>query len=799
MKCTHCQLPVQQAYTIAGDKKAIFCCLGCRSVYQILNQQGLAQHYYQLKSSDLQLSQMTPARFADKSNLYHHLDDKEFQKDHTIQSKQLNKALFYIEGIHCVACLWLLENLPKVLPAIKKSQLDLGRNLLELSYQPEFPLSQIAQCIHQWGYRPFPIAFNQKNQQVIEFKKKEEKKTLIRIGVAGFCAGNIMLYAVSHYGGAEYEYATVFNWVSYTLALPIFFFSAIPFYQSAWSRLSQKKISIDTPIAIALITGFIHGSFNFFNDIYHNYFDTLSILVFLLLLSRYLVKKMSERGLERSLLSSYFQNQSILKRNEQGEYTATASQYLKKEDIILFKPQQIAPADLLILQGTTQINTATLTGEPFPKTVQQGDHIQAGSENTGSEIKAKVIARMQESVWGQTLKQIESSWGNKNLLHHTLDLIAQRLISVVLIISALIIFYFYWRSDLFTGLERSLSLIIITCPCALGLIAPLVNIRALKQATSYGILIKDESSLEKIQQIQAIAFDKTGTITTGQLKVLNWPSQMTEEEQLKIANCVYHLEKKSHHPIALALKEICLFYFPQVEKMPSPFQEHKEVLSQGVFAQMGSSNYSLTSSTEVGVSELCLKIDFKCDDQILWTFELEDSLFHDSIDGLKRLKNQYQLHILSGDSKQRVQALAKRVGINQELAHYQLSPQQKANFIEQNNPILMVGDGANDGLALLKSHVSIAVNGSAEIGLKAADIYLTQPGIQSILDLISIANKAQKAIRSNLYFTLSYNLLGISAALFGLVTPLVAAIVMPISSLSVFLFTFSLSFSKKNY
>lgn len=807
--CEHCSLPITAPYAleVSGETK-VFCCLGCRSVYQVLTSQGM-DYYYELKAQGASFRPPSPARGSEDYQRYQYFNQAEFQKDYLENLGETKRLKLYLEGVHCQACLWLLENLPQHLEWVVEARLDLSKSIIQLTFlaSGQEKLSQIPSLIHSWGYRPHPLTPAGESQTLQDLGLKEERRMLTRIGVAGFGAGNIMIYAVSIYGGADGHYAKFFGLITLLLALPVLCYSAIPFYRSAIGYLKAGKISIDLPIAFALIVGGIHGAWNALKGIPHNYFDTLTILVFLLLFSRYAVKRMGQTGLDRNLASNFFRAKTLLRQTPQGEFEEISAEYARKGDIIKVKSGDTLAIDGNIIQGESMLNCSVLTGEPLPQAVRKNDLVYSGSVNQGQELLIKVSAVGEKTKWGETLKKIENMGGEKAGIVRQMDKVAQRLVLIVFTLSAILLITFYLQGDLSEGAKRALALIIITCPCALGLATPLAMARGLAQTAFEGIIVKSEEVLERLSKIKKVFLDKTGTITQGVLEIELMEREDDVKEKLKhyfpnhpapLFSLIHELEADSQHPLARALLRYAERKGPQ--SFPHlKLEQRKEVFGQGPSAKKNNLTWSIgRSQTETECEDpLSLSVDLSVQhpngkNEKIASFRAQDSLSPKAAVELKTLQNLTggsALTILTGDKKKRAEALAEELKKEQKNLNLEvlaeLTPEEKFKAIEKEPQSLMIGDGANDALAFSKAMVGMAVFGSADLGLRTADIFLTRPGLSLASRAVFLSQKTLKLVKRNITFSICYNIVGASAAVLGYVSPLWAAIFMPLSSLTV--------------
>lgn len=767
--CTHCDEEAVIALFNDDDieKKDPFCCNGCKTVYNILHDKGL-DDYYQIKNNSKAYKRRSPVEV--KNEKYNYLDNDDFLNEYSYANKDGLRTLeFYLEGIHCLACLWLVEKMPEFLEDVEVSRLDMGKSVASISIKPSGHFANIARELNNLGYRPHPL---KRNEETIALKQKEDHKALIRIGIAGAGAANTMLFADFLYGGADGAYAHWFSLSTVVLSLPVLLYSAFPFYQNAWNAIKTKTVSIDVPIAIALIFGMCFGFYNLINGINHNYLDSLTDLVFFLLLSRYFLKKVQEKGLSANDLNFFYQSTSVLKK-EGEEFIEIHPKYLKINDLIKVKANEIIPADGVIVSGESMLNNSLLTGESLPQKVKVGDKIFSGTQNIDNELIIQIEATDKNSRIGKILKQVEDGWIQKAQIVELTNKISKYFIYTTFILAGILFSYLFLQGRINDAFSRSLTLLIVTCPCALALATPLALTSTLSKASKKGIIIKNDEVIEKLSKVTSVFLDKTGTITYGNLKVQNF--KKTSQSSLPLFDIIATLEQKSLHPVAKALRE---FATENGATQLLPMENYIEILGVGVSALIDQHFYKIKNWKLLQ------------DQQEIASFELSDQIRKDSkaaIDSLKFLEITPKM--ISGDNADIVNKIAKEANLDQENIWANVSPEKKLNLIENSTNAIMVGDGANDAMALSKSFVGVAVHGSMDISLRSADVYLTTPGISPLVDLVIISRETMKVIYRNLTISLIYNCFSVIAAYNGFITPFIAAVIMPISSLTILLST----------
>ena len=769
--CLHCNELIK---TPIYSEDKVFCCTGCQTVHHALQSGGLLE-YYKVRDRLGITDNLTPTTKVKDDFSY--MNEPQFEEEFIVSNENSNQLKFYVEGIHCLACIWLLEKLPNINSQIIGARINLSNSILDLTIRKNANLELIANQVSDLGYRPHVIKSESEAQKL---QQSEEHTKLIRIGVAGACSANIMLYAVAIYAGAGEEFSSLFGWVSFFLTMPVLLYSAIPFYQNSLSALRTRTLNIDIPISFAIILGTIFGFYNLLIGSNHYYFDSLAILVFLLLSSRLLVQKSIQKGLNSDGLASLFEQSSIKKWNTKtGQYEATHTKFIEVGDKLLVESTKTIPSDGISLSENSYLNNSLITGESRPVKVQANEQVFAGAVNLGQPLELRVEKLFDNSTLGKIISEVEKSADSKKRIQSVTDKISRYFIATVFTVSTLSFFYFLKTLGIDPAIERTLAIIIVSCPCALGLAAPLAIARSMNKARENGIIIKNDSSLEDIARIEDISFDKTGTLTDGDFRV---ESIDNEAALTPYKEVIYSLEECSNHPIAHAIQEWTLI------NSPIHLDHVQEVPSKGVTGQRDGISYSLFKSSTV--SEAKTAVDFLVDDKVISTIYLSDTLKKDSIELTSFLqKTGHSTHIVSGDNAKTVNLVASTLEIPLSNSHSGQTPESKAELISKKKQSVMVGDGANDAIAMKKATVSVAVSGAMDIGLRASDIYLTKDPLKNMIFLIKLAKLTNTSIKINLIISLIYNSIGVTLSILGFISPLGAAILMPLSSLSVVIAT----------
>jgi Cu2+-exporting ATPase/Cu+-exporting ATPase len=701
------------------------------------------------------------------------LDDPEFLEQYSWQTQEGRWMDFYVEGVHCAACVWLTEKIADIVDDVGFIRLNLGNSVATVRIHDQGSFSAVALELQKMGYRPHPI----KQDEQRGLQKRENRLLLMRLGVAGACAGNIMLLAVSLYGGANGGIADRFRWISLGLYVPVIFFSAVPFYKSAWISLRSKELSIDIPVVFGILLGSIVSVINLIQGDDRIYFDSLSALVFLLLSTRYLLKRTQQSALDFSRFLHFLTPMWVKKWNPSGQiYEEVRMDQLSAGDRVQVFPNECVPVDGRVVKGFSSLDCALLSGESQSERVAVGDRVFAGTLNLDAPLEIEVTQSGVNTRMGRILVSMEKLLTKKAAATVFADRVSRYFVSAVVILSgALIIFSFYnsWGDYL----NRALAIAIVTCPCTFALITPLAFSLTLGKLARGGVLVKGPDILEKLAGVKAVFFDKTGTLTFGALQVTHW------EVPDELSAAILAIESCSVHPIAKAMTQ---YLRNQVTGVIPQVEELKEKMGNGICGRVGGSWYELTRARDA--TSLSTEISILKDGLLVGRAVLSDQVRPESQKVVQLLKSlNLNLRILSGDHRGSVKQVADQVGIEFGSCIFEASPEKKNEVIKSYENTLMVGDGANDAIALAQADVGIAVHSSMELSLQAAGVFLKTPGIRSVYHLVVIARETLSVVQRNFWFSVVYNVIAGGFALAGKIDPLFAAVLMPMSALTVLL------------
>lgn len=735
-----------------------FCCQSCELLYAWFND-------HKKPVPELNLSKWS------------HYQNSEIEAQFNLAEVASNfkRFKFHIEGLQCSSCVHLLEDLPVFEEKILKSKINFSKSLLEIEISNEMNLAELSSIIESLGYKPTVFKEISEYEDAI---KQEELTELKKIGVAAVVAANEMLFAVPLYAGLKAELATVFKWISFVVFLPLLFYSASGFYKRAWSGLVTRRVSVDLMIVVALWGGFVLSTFSLATGREDLYFDSTASFIFLILSTRYLLKFHQNKFIKKDLFVDMFKDQvyEVIKKNR--SVYKVFSEIEQGEKVKLQQGQFLAfGAKLLSDKCLTDISF--LNGESLPHSYYVGDILQAGSRILSSSVELECVQISKDTQLSKTLNQIDMLAHDKNKYQTLTDVISHRLTVAVFSIAGL--YFLLTYSDLgYEAFKRSLALITIACPCAVAFGTPLAHHLGVRKALKKGFLIKAENVFEKISRVKKVIFDKTGTLTSSELKMVRtFPVHLDEETK----SIILALEKNSLHPVAIALKK------EWSDFSPVKLKRSNEIVGRGVEGEYEGIEYQLIKNHDEQNLNV-IQVDFRMNGVVKAYLFFEEILLPESRNVIADLyKKEFDVMLLSGDKRSRVLEIARQLAVRPAMVFSEQSFEDKANLVRQQNPCIFVGDGLNDLAALKQAEVSFAVRGPFEATLQVSDIYAPQKKLSAVVEIIQLAEKVQSTVNRNLLFAIFYNAVGGVLALMGFINPLVAAILMPISSLVITLHT----------
>lgn len=745
MPCMHCGTPTSEP-----DH---FCCGACRV---------LADLNWEPHPEDQRLQHW---------QIY---DSPDLRAEYNLSSSPERLRLhFFVEGLECSSCVHLLEKLPEYDPHIQSARVHFGDSELFIEADAQAQPGRIAALIESLGYHP---RFLRPRESAELLQDEQDRDFLRRLAVAGACAGNIMLLSVGVYGGAPMPWSRFLHGLSVLLFLPILFYSAVPFYRGAWSALTSRRINVDLPLVIAFCGGFVASLINLYQANDGIYLDSTAGFLFLILVSRWFLRRSHRRWLSPGSHRPW-STETVRWLGPDG-LIPRSSRQLNPGDLYELDPEQSLPVDSRLESPTALLDVSMMTGEAFPRVFQQGQKINSGFRVLEKGFRARALCRIEDSEMSRLMTRIERDSFFKSQKADLFDRTARLLLLAVLGLGLLLIALApLFGLDLRESFQRALSLWIVACPCALAFGGPLAYGMGLREATEKGIFIKSADVFDRLPKIRRIVFDKTGTLTEGKLHLVSMDPAEIPEAWKQI---ILGLEAQSQHPVAHAFREA----WRESAENPLPLSDVHEVIGSRVFGVYEGQVFGVKSGNPETAK---LEVLFCQDQKTLARFYFADILREETSEVLKVLKNRFQLQLLSGDSQARVDAVAQALKLPAHQCLGEQSPADKANFIQQSPGSMMIGDGANDAPALAAADIGIAVSGALEESFRSADVYLSHKGLKSLLELFRIGQQTRLRVQRSLTFALCYNILAGIAALLGWVNPLVAAVLMPLSSLVIIL------------
>ncbi|MCE1198309.1 MAG: heavy metal translocating P-type ATPase [Marinilabiliales bacterium] len=775
--CVHCGSDCGKDPVIQDNQR--FCCNGCSMVYQILQENKLTKYYTLEKSPGIRLEDLS------YDTKYAFLDKEEVQqKLFEFREGPVAKVTFYVPVIHCISCIWLLEHLNRLHPGILNSSVNFITKKVTITFQTsEISLRSLVELMVSIHYVPdISIQTLERNEG-----PKGNKALLYRIGVAGFVFGNVMLYSLPEYlnrAPLGESLGTFLYFMSYALLIPLVFYSGSDYLISAWQSLKRGIININLPIAIGILTLFLVTSYDVLTLKGPGYSDSLAGFLFFLLLGRWYQSKSYEALTFDRDYKSYFP--VAVSKIENENETSTMLEDIAEGDALLIRNKELIPADSILLSGTALIDYSFVTGESTTIRKEVGEFIYAGGRQTGGLITIQVQKSVKQShltqLWNQEEEKLR---GNRSIENLTDRLSAPFTLAILLIAIAGLVFWLY-KGDPASALKVFTSVLIVACPCALSMSLPFTLGSAMRLLGKKGIYLKNTSVIEKMVRIDTIVFDKTGTITKPDVSKVKFVGPALSDHELQ---SVYSIARQSTHPLSHAIARNYQQY------APLPTEGFIEIGGRGIFGtvdgvacKMGSMEYVNGSQAEE--QQNSSRVYLALDGMPKGYFTIENQYRDGFAPLMAEITGKFDIYLLSGDNDAEKEKLSRYIPVDKMFFNQQA--REKMAFIhqlqKQGRNVLMTGDGLNDAGAFLQSDVALSI---------ADDIYHFSPAGDAIVEatklgqlnrFIRFAHKSLRIVRISFAISFLYNLVGLSYALSGHLSPVVAAILMPISSISVVAF-----------
>jgi Cu2+-exporting ATPase len=795
--CFHCGLPIPLEaafHARLDDAERDFCCFGCQSVCSAIYEAGL-QGYYQRTPEGVLLA--PPPELPKDIEIY---DFDEVQQEFTTSSGDIRDIHLLVEGIHCAACVWLIERGLQRAPGVQSADVNLAAKRLHLRWDnSRSKLSDLIRALAKIGYAAVPYD-PESAEGVIQ---KSNRAMLYRLFFAGFAMMNMLWISIALYSGADHdEFRQFFHWVGLALATPTLLYSGYPFYRGALGGLRGGHLTMDMPIAIGLSVTY---AYSLYVTVTHSaigevYFDTVTNLIFVILIGRYLEGMFRHQAVSATKRLMELQPRVAIVMRD-GEEQMTPIRGVKLGDHVLIKPGYKVPVDGVVLEGRSAVDEAMLSGESVPVSKTAGAQVFAGTANTNGALLVEVRAQLQDTTLSRIIRLVEEAQSSKAPIQRLADAIVPWFVLVTLI-CATITFFIWNNHDFEIALMAATSVLIITCPCALGMATPMSIAVASGLGAKHGILVKNGLVLETLSKVTHFVFDKTGTLTEGKMSVaqVQVAAGCNERELLQFAAAV---ERYSEHSVAKAIVE-------------------ETELRQLMFRDLGADGFQATAglgvearvaghSVLLGSAEWLIRHGIELDEELqtraheletqamscvymaredkhVAIIALADKLRGDAQQMISELRAAgITLTLLTGDRRPVAEAVARQLGGMEVIA--EVLPQDKDQVIrrlQQSGAVVaMVGDGINDAPALIRADVGIALGSGTDVSVESADIVLMYNELDKVRQATQLSRRTLLTIKQNIGLSFVYNAIMVPLAMMARVNPLVAAISMPISSLIV--------------
>ena len=779
--CFHCGKEYTAKEEIQFDEKS-FCCVGCKTVYEIFSQNDLTC-YYDFQSAP----GATPLEINGK---YDFLDDEKIQsKLLEFQENTIYIVSLYIPHIHCSSCIWILENLQKLQKGISTSQVNFTQKKVRITYNSEQTnLKDIVYLLSSIGYEPYISLENYETGT-----NQIDRSLIYKLGIAFFCFGNIMLLSFPEYFEVDEfwinKYRNFFRTLIFFLSLPSFLYSASGYYISAYKSIKSKMLNIDIPIALGIIVMFVRSVIDITFDYGQGFFDSLTGLVFFMLLGKLFQQKTYDfLSFERDF-KSYFPI-AVTKINQNGEEAPCQIYDVEKGDRLIIRNQELIPVDGILISPKTALDYSFVTGEAIPIEKKSGDKVFAGGKQMGGIIEMEVLFTVSQSyltqLWSNDVFQKKIDQKHKSIT----DKVSQYFTPALLILAfgSLIFWLFinaYLAFNVFT------AVLIVACPCALALTAPFTLGNVLRIMGNHKLYLKNAQVIEQMAKVDTIVFDKTGTITSSLISTIEYTGKDLSEKEL--AN-IKSIVRNSNHPLSRKLYA----FLPQSKIVA--INSFEEIVGKGMLASVENSMYKIGSLHLLNLEleeDKNTKVHIEIDSEYKGYFAFN----HQYRKGLNTLfnkldKNNFKTVVLSGDNDGEKEYLQSVLPKNTTLVFNQ-KPEQKLEYIKklqnEGKNVMMVGDGLNDAGALAQSNIGIALSENVNVFSPACDGIMDASQFQKLFYNIQYAKNAMKTIYMSFVISLLYNSVGLAFALTGKLSPLFAAIIMPMSAITIVSFVTILS------
>lgn len=773
--CFHCGDQIQTI--IIFDNKS-FCCNGCKTVYDIFSENGLTS-YYDIQSAPGATPSSAEGKFDFLSN--ESIVDKLLE----FRDGDLQIISLYIPHIHCSSCIWVLENLHKLQEGVKVSQVNFPKKTARITFNASIvSLKELVEFLGRIGYEPY-ISLDDTEKA----EKKMDRSILYKLGVAGFCFGNVMFLSLPEYFESQEfwlnQYKWVFRWMMFVFSLPVVLYVSKDYYMSAFKGLRAGILNIDVPLALGIIVLFGRSTSEIIFDWGSGFFDSLTGLLFFLTLGKFFQHKTySFLSFERDY-KSYFPI-GITRIGTGGVEESVHVEDIQKGDRLLIRNHELIPVDGILIKGIGQIDYSFVTGESEAVPKESGQKLYAGGKQLTGMIEMEALRSVSQSyltkLWSSDVFQNDKQHGFTRLIDHI-----SKYFTIVLLLIAFSAMTYWLFIDVTTAINVFTAVLIIACPCALAMSTPFTLGNLLRIFGRKKFYLKNATVIEQLARADSIIFDKTGTITSNIKSSVEYDGlRLTQEEEALLKNTL----RASNHPLSRTLYELLR------DNDILTLDEYEEFVGKGMKVRYQNQKMKVGSADFVGHSQptapLNTSVHISANNEYKGRYIFHSQYREDVKQLFEQLAPQYHLEILSGDNEGEKPRLQKLLPLPTQM-RFNHKPDDKLRVIkelqEEGKKVIMVGDGLNDAGALMQSDVGIAVSENVNVFSPACDAILDASRFGSLYDFIKATKSGITVIKVSIILSFLYNVVGLSFAVTGNLSPVVAAILMPLSSVSIIAFT----------
>lgn len=801
LSCFHCGQAIPDGEVIfkpIDNEERSFCCHGCASVCEVIYEAGMESFYQRTPDGEL----LSPPPPPNKDIEF--FDYDEVQSQYVGELSDRREITLMSETIHCAACIWLIEHTLAKVDGILMASVNFTNKRIKVRWDnSKIKLSDIIKKLNSIGYDATPYDASSSESAY----RKANRDLLYRLGFAGFAMMNVTWFSVALYTGAseDQEYRNYFYWLQLIIATATLVYSGKPFFKGAVASLKAKSLGMDVSIALGLLTTYFYSLWVTVGDVAtgYAYYNTLIDFIFLLLIGRYLEAISKNKALDASRRLMDLQPK-VARQVVDGEEKIVPVRTLLKGHQILVKPGEQFPVDGIVHFGEGMVNEAMLSGESKEVAKMAGDKVAAGTMNVDGTLTITVEKILQDTQLGHIVHMVEEAQGSKAPIQCTTDKIMPWFVSVTISLAAASFVFWYFNEGLEFAVMTATAVLIITCPCAFGLATPMAIAVATGVSARNGILVKDGAVLEVLHDIEHFVFDKTGTLTKGKMQLVD-AHIIDRENERALLHVIGSIERLSEHSLGHAIAEAIKQRLSLGNKEWKAVDGFKAVSGKGVMAKVDGDEYKIGTAKwldEEGV-ELIQELTVLASERAnqaqtaIWIAHngvlagmlfLEDEVRPEAAALIQRLKERgKEVTLLSGDLQRVADCVAEQLGGMHVIA--EVLPEDKnqviADIQAKGQRVAMVGDGVNDAPALVRANVGIALGSGTDVSMDSADIVLMNSELMAVETAIALSEKTLKTIKENIVSSFAYNIIMVPLAVAGTLTPLIAALTMPLSSLVV--------------